>query len=336
MRRPSPLRRHLPEQRERRAHRGRIGVVALVDQQHRAARHVERDALAAPDRRLQLGERERRERQVGAEQLRRREHAERIVDHVPAGRAELVGDVVAENARLHGRGLGLQRDLQRAARRRLRVRRTRRSARCPAAARRPVQPLELRDIGIDHRGAARLDAGEDLRLRVRDGIERAEEFQMHRRDRGDDRHMRTHQRGQRRDLARMVHADLEHAELRRAAASARARAARPSDCCRRPPTRASRLAAEHEAQRLLGAGLADRAGHRDDLRAPSARARRARDRSAPRAHPATTSSGASFGIAACLPAATTASPRARLQARPRRNHARRGSRPGSRRTPRPA
>ena len=106
-----PLHRHLPEQRERRAHRGRVGVVALVDQQHRAAGHIERDALAAPDRRLELGERERREREVGAEQLRRREHAERVVDHVPARRAELVGDVVAEDARLHGRGLGLQRDL---------------------------------------------------------------------------------------------------------------------------------------------------------------------------------------------------------------------------------
>ena len=39
--------RRLPEQRKRGAHRGRIGVVAFVDQGGRAARQVERDARAA-------------------------------------------------------------------------------------------------------------------------------------------------------------------------------------------------------------------------------------------------------------------------------------------------
>ena len=34
--------RRLAEQRDRRAHRGRVGVVAFVDQQRAAARHVER------------------------------------------------------------------------------------------------------------------------------------------------------------------------------------------------------------------------------------------------------------------------------------------------------
>ena len=58
----------LAEQRQRRAHRGRVGVVALVDQERRAARHFEGDARAAPARRLQLGERERRERKIGADQ----------------------------------------------------------------------------------------------------------------------------------------------------------------------------------------------------------------------------------------------------------------------------
>ena len=47
----------------------------------------------------------------------------------------------------------------------------------------------------------------------------AEIFQMHRLDGGDDRHMRAHQLGERRDLAGMVHADLEHGifRVRRAA-----------------------------------------------------------------------------------------------------------------------
>ena len=113
---------------------------------------------------------------------------------------------------------------------------------------------------------------------------------------------------QRRDLARMVHADLEHAE-RRASRHQRERQ-------RHAPVivvgggRRMRLAllAEHEPQRFLGAGLADRAGDRDDLRAANARARPARDRSAPPSTSSTTSSGASFGIAARLSRATTASP----------------------------
>ena len=70
-----------------------------------------RHALAAPDRRSELRERERRKRQIRAEQMRRREHAERIVDHVPARRAELVGHVVTEDLRLHRGGIGLQRGL---------------------------------------------------------------------------------------------------------------------------------------------------------------------------------------------------------------------------------
>ena len=41
-----------------------------------------------------------------------------------------------------------------------------------------------------------------------------EEFQVHRLDRGDDRHVRAHQLRQRRDLAGVVHADLEHAVAR--------------------------------------------------------------------------------------------------------------------------
>ena len=52
---------------------------------------------------------------------------------------------------------------------------------------------ELRDIAIDDCRAARLDAEKDFRLGVGDLDQRAEILQMHRRDRGDDRDMRTDQ-----------------------------------------------------------------------------------------------------------------------------------------------
>ena len=60
--------RYLTEQRERCAHRGRIGVVALVDEQNLATRHVERHALAASGRCPEIGERECGEREISAEQ----------------------------------------------------------------------------------------------------------------------------------------------------------------------------------------------------------------------------------------------------------------------------
>ena len=93
--------------------------------------------------------------------------------------------------------------------------------------------------------------------------------------------MRAHQLGERRDLAGMVHADLEHGVF----------GARPAarERQRHAPVivvgggRGMRLAVggEREAQRLLGAGLADRAGDGDDLGRASARARRGRDRARP-------------------------------------------------------
>ena len=65
---------------------------------------------------------------------------------------------------------------------------------------------------------------------------------------------------------------------------------------------------ERQPQRLLGAGLADRAGDADHLGLLNARARRGRDRAGRRARRGTTSSGASLGNASRLSAATTARP----------------------------
>ena len=52
---------------------------------------------------------------------------------------------------------------------------------------------ELRTVAIEHRHAVFLQSEKNLSLGVGDLGERAEKFQMHRRDRGDDRDMRTRQ-----------------------------------------------------------------------------------------------------------------------------------------------
>ena len=127
------------------------------------------------------------------------------------------------------------------------------------------EPLILRNVAIDHRRAAGLEAAEDFRLGVGNRLDRAEIFEMHRRDGGDDRDMRLHQPRQRLDLAGMVHAHLEHREAR-ARGTARQRQ-RHAPVIVVGGDRGMGLARrrEREPQRLLGAGLADRAGDADHL-----------------------------------------------------------------------
>ena len=96
-----------------------------------------------------------------------------------------------------------------------------------------AQALEIGVVAVDHRRAARLEAGEDLALGVGDAPDRAEELDVHRLDRGDDRHVRAHHRsgaGSRR------HGSCRSRTRRRRsrAACARASAARPNGCCRTP------------------------------------------------------------------------------------------------------
>ncbi len=76
------------------------------------------------------------------------------------------------------------------------------------------EPRVLTVVAVENGGAARLDPGKDFRLGVGDFFERAKIFQMHRLDGGDDGDVRTHQFGERRDLAGMVHADFEHRVFR--------------------------------------------------------------------------------------------------------------------------
>ena len=109
-------------------------------------------------------------------------------------------------------------------------------------------------------------------------------FEMHRRDRGDDRDMRADQPRQRLDLAFVVHAHLEHG-IARARRTARERQ-RHAPMIVVGGDRGVGLAVlrQREPQRFLGAGLADRAGDADHLGAACARAPRRRERASPRAH----------------------------------------------------
>ena len=99
----------LAEQRDGGRHRGRVGVVALVDQQRLAVRQAERDAGAAADRGFEPAERQRGDGEIGAGERDGRQHGERVHDDVPAGRAEPVGDRRAEDHGLDGRGVRQQR-----------------------------------------------------------------------------------------------------------------------------------------------------------------------------------------------------------------------------------
>ena len=92
--------RRLAEQSQRRRDRGRIGVVALVDDERRAAGQFDLDRRAAAGDRLELGERQRREREIGADQFGGRQHRERIMHEMAARRADLVGEFGAEDLRL--------------------------------------------------------------------------------------------------------------------------------------------------------------------------------------------------------------------------------------------
>ncbi len=75
-----------------------------------------------------------------------------------------------------------------------------------------LQPLIIGNVAIDDGGPARFEPAEDLRLGIGDLFDGTEEAQVNRRNRGDNGDMRPYQPRQRVDLARMVHANLEHTE----------------------------------------------------------------------------------------------------------------------------
>ena len=112
----------------------------------------------------------------------------------------------------------------------------------------------------------RAHAGEQAGLLVRDRFFRSHVADVGRPHVGNHAHVRLDLARQRLDLARMVHAQFEHAVARLARQAGQADRhtdmvveARRAGGCRR-------LRREHGAQRILGAGLADRAGDARDPR----------------------------------------------------------------------
>ncbi len=255
----------LAEQGERGAHGRRIGVIAFVDEERAAVAEVERDARATSGRRLHPGQRQRRQREIGAHERYRRQHRQRIEHEVFSRRAELVGDLSAEDARHRRRAFRMQRVLEQA-RVGFGMLSEGNDASDARALRVPLQPREMRVVAVDRRCTTRLDPGEDFRLGVGDRFDRAEEFEMHRLDRGDDRHVRAHQPGERLDLAGVIHAQFEHGIERGLRAAGKRQRHAPVIVVRGDRRMGLAFGRERDAQRLLGRGLADRAGDADYLR----------------------------------------------------------------------
>src|SRR5690606_23081366 len=82
---------------------------------------------------------------------------------------------------------------------------------CPGPFRRRAKPGEMRTVRRDDGGAALLQPFENLRLGVGYGFFGAEHLDMGRRNGGYDRDMRPDLGGERRYLACVVHAHLDHA-----------------------------------------------------------------------------------------------------------------------------
>jgi hypothetical protein len=132
-------------------------------------------------------------------------------------------------------------------------------------ARQLAKQLRTRIVAVEDRIAARLDAFENLGLGAGDLVEVAELAEMSFRNQRNDRDMWPHELRERADFARIVHADFEYRVV------AFPRRARQTQ--RHAPVIIERLGGgmhladgrQGMTQRLLGAGLAGRAGDRDDL-----------------------------------------------------------------------
>ena len=128
------------------------------------------------------------------------------------------------------------------------------------------ETVEMLAVAIEHGRAARLDTLEDFGLGIRDAVERLKIFQMHGRDSRDDRDLRAHELRQRADFAGMVHAHFENRVTRRHRAARERERHAPVIVVGRGRSMRRTLARQHELERFLGAGLADRAGDADHCR----------------------------------------------------------------------
>ena len=115
---------------------------------------------------------------VGAERFRREQRAKRVLGHMHAGRAEDERQLAAENPRPHARAAvdRLDLDQPRVAIGAAAELEDARAARSGGLR----QPFELRRVAVERRGAAGLEAEEDLGLGVGDRLDRAEMLDMDR------------------------------------------------------------------------------------------------------------------------------------------------------------
>ena len=95
--------RRLRQQRDRRPHGRRIGVIAFVDQQSGPSRNRQRAARAAAARRLEIAQRKRGEREVSSGERRRRQDGKRVECNVAARHPDLVGHRLPQDAGFYGR-----------------------------------------------------------------------------------------------------------------------------------------------------------------------------------------------------------------------------------------
>ena len=95
----------LAEERDRGAHRGRVGVVALVDQRRAAAAATSRRWRAPRPFGAAIARERARPGEIAAHERHRGKHREAVLDEMAAGRAELVGDLLAEDARRKRRSI---------------------------------------------------------------------------------------------------------------------------------------------------------------------------------------------------------------------------------------
>ena len=202
-------------------------------------------------------------------------HAERIQRDVPPGRADPVGRAAGRRSRastIDPSGFTMIRSARMSA-----------AACSPNVTTRPArdaqrmgaQALEIGVVAVEHRRAARLQPVERFRpwrrrcprCEGKNSIWTGSTVVI------DAPHAGAPCAVSGQDLARMVHADLEHAvfgvprHARKCQRHAPMIVVGGDRCVRRA------LSRQREAHRLLGAGLADRARDRDDPRRPCARAR---------------------------------------------------------------
>ncbi len=134
------------------------------------------------------------------------------------------------------------------------------------APRRRVELFVIRAVAVDDGDPARLQACEYLGLGVGDRLDGGKELEVDRCHRRDDCDVRAHHGCEGQDLAGVVHADLGDREAGRLRHAGEGEGHPPVVVVgrHRRVDRAGRR--QSQAQRLLGGGLADRAGDGDDAR----------------------------------------------------------------------